>query len=95
MYADDTVLYIHGPSKTVVATKLTNAMVKISESLNQCSLQLNVSKTVGMFFTKTTNSTANPDIVISGEKLQIVTEFKYLGILIDSKFNFNSHITII
>lgn len=93
MYTDDTVLYIHGPSKTAVATKLTNAMVKISEWLNQCSLQLNVSKTVGMFFTKTTNSTANPDIVISGEKLQIVTEFKYLGILIDSKLNFNSHIT--
>ena len=53
MYADDTVLYVHGLTKTEVAAKLTNAMVKITAWLNQCCLQLNVSKTVGMFFSKT------------------------------------------
>ena len=36
--------------KTEVAAKLTNAMVKITAWLNQCCIQLNVSKTVGMFF---------------------------------------------
>lgn len=46
-----------------------------------------------MFFTKTHNSTPNPDILIAGEKVQIVTEFKYLGIIIDSQLNFKSHAT--
>ena len=55
MYADDTVLYVHGLTKNKVAVKLTNAMVKITAWLNQ------------MFF-------------VSGEKLEIVKEFKYLAL---------------
>ena len=43
-----------------------------------------MSKTVGMFFTKTNDSTLEPDVFVSGEKLQVVKEFKYLGILIDT-----------
>lgn len=77
MYADDTVLYVHGLTKTEVAVKLTNAMVKITAWLNQCCLQLNVSKTVCMFFSKTNDSSENPDVLVSGEKLEIVKEFKY------------------
>jgi len=61
-------IYVHGTSKAAVASKLTNAMVKIRDWLNHCSLQLNLSKTVGMFFSKTTNSTADPDIFITVKK---------------------------
>ena len=92
MYADDTVLYVHGLTKTEVAAKLTNAMVKITAWLNQCCLQLNVSKTVAMFFSKTKDSSENPDVLVSGEKFEIVKEFKYLGIIIDSNFNFRAQV---
>ena len=92
MYADDTVLYVHGLTKTEVAAKLTKAMLKITAWLNQCCLQLNVSKTVGMFFSKTNDCSENPDVLVSGEKLEIVKEFKYLGIILDSNFNFRAHV---
>lgn len=92
MYADDTVLYVHGSSKTEVADKLTNLMVKVTTWLNQCCLQLNVSKTLGMFFTKSHKITKDVDILVSGEQIQIVQEHKYLGIHLDSKLNFRSHV---
>lgn len=67
-------------------------MVKITAWLNQCCLQLNVSKTVCMFFSRTNDSTENPDVHVSGEKLEIVKEFKYLGTILDSTFNFRAHV---
>lgn len=37
--------------------------------LKQCCLQLNVSKTVCMFFTKTNSSSVEPDACIRGEAI--------------------------
>lgn len=62
-------------SKPKVATILTNTMVKVTSTwINQCCLQLNVSKTV---FTKTYNSSEDAGILVS-------EEFKYLCIILNS-----------
>lgn len=53
MYADDTVVYVHGSDATSVANKLTNVMGNILNWLSSASLTLNVNKTVAMYFTKT------------------------------------------
>ena len=92
MYADDTVLFVHGRSKDVVAAKLTQAMTRVTTWLQESCLQLNVSKTLGMFFSKANSVSDNPDIYVAGEKLQIVSQFKYLGLLIDSQLSFKGHI---
>lgn len=63
IYGDDTV-YKH--------------MQRITEWLDQSCLSLNTNKTKGTFFTKTKLHT-NTDIFIKSEKIQIVTEFKYLS----------------
>lgn len=92
MYADDTVLYVHGSSAPQVAEKLTQAMIQVTAWLKHSCLQLNTSKTVAMFFTKSHSSLSDePDVFVSGERLQVVTEFKYLGVILDSKLSFNSH----
>ncbi len=54
MYADDTVLYTHAKTAELAAKKLTAAMERITEWLDQSCLSLNISKTKGMFFSKTT-----------------------------------------
>lgn len=93
MYADDTVVYVHGSNITQVAEKLTNSMVNITAWLKHSCLQLNTSKTVAMLFTKSNNNfSVKPGVFLSGERLQIVLEYKYLGVLIDSKLSFKSHI---
>ncbi len=50
-------------------------------------LTVNISKTVCMFITKTKNLSVVPDVFVSGERLQVVSEYKYLGVLIDSKLH--------
>ncbi len=85
MYADDTVIYIHRSSVSQVANELTESLVHVAAWLEQCCLQLNISKTVCMFITKTKNLSVVPDVFVSGERLQVVSEYKYLGVMIDSK----------
>ena len=62
MYADDTVLFVHGKRATEVASKLSAAMEKISVWLNHSCLTLNADKTVTMFFSKAKRSDPPPDI---------------------------------
>ena len=52
MYADDTVLYVHAKSKEQAATKLTEALVHISDWLKRSCLHLNINKTVCMIFSQ-------------------------------------------
>lgn len=47
-------------------------MMKITSWFNQCCLQLTVSKTVCMFFSKGHSVDVEQDILISGERLQVV-----------------------
>ncbi len=49
MYADDTVIFLHGSSAAQIADQLTNSMQHVTEWLKQNCLQLNVSKTVCFF----------------------------------------------
>ncbi len=68
-------------------------MVNITAWLKHSCLQLNTSKTVAMFFTKSNNNfSVEPGVFVSGERLQIVSEYKYFGVLIDSKLSFKSHV---
>ncbi len=45
-----------------------------------------------MFITKTKNLSVVPDVFLSGERLQVVSEYKYLGVLIDSKLSFKAQV---
>ena len=82
------VFFVNGRSKADVVDKLTRSMAQVTTWLRECCLQLNVSKTVSMFFCKTNKPTSDHHIIVAGEKLQIVSEFKYLGVLIDSNLSF-------
>ncbi|KAK0142318.1 putative RNA-directed DNA polymerase from transposon X-element [Merluccius polli] len=91
MYADDTVLYIHTKNKQLAAEKLTAAMVHVSDWLRNSCLHLNTNKTVCMFFSR--NSTdPDTDILIKGNSIQVVSQFKYLGITLDSNLTFQKHV---
>lgn len=92
MYADDTVVFVHANSAAQAADLLSKSMQKITEWLNQNCLQLNISKTVCMFLSKSKSRCVEPDIVVAGERIQVVSEFKYLGVYIDNNLTFKSHI---
>ena len=87
LYADDTVIYVHAKTKQMAADKLNSALEHITNWLSCSSLQLNVKKTVAMFFTKRQcNIVPEPN-----QNITIVPEVKYLGIIIDSNLTFKTH----
>ena len=92
LYADDTLLYTHASTAQLAAEKLASALDGVVEWLDQSCLTLNVSKTKGMFFSKTKLHIPDVNIYIKGEQIETFTEFKYLGVLLDSNLNFEKHI---
>lgn len=67
-------------------------MVNVSKWLSDSCLHLNVKKTVCMFFTKTACNSHEPDVYVSGERLQVMPEYKYLGIYLDSNLSFKKQV---
>ena len=55
-------------------------------------LHFNVKKNVCMFFTKRATDATEPDVYVSGEKLQVLSDFKYLGIILDSNLSFKNNV---
>uniref|UniRef100_A0A8C1JD21 Reverse transcriptase domain-containing protein n=1 Tax=Cyprinus carpio TaxID=7962 RepID=A0A8C1JD21_CYPCA len=92
MYADDTVIFTYAKTAESAAEKLKAATEKITQWLEQSCLSLNISKTKGFFFSKTNVKPPDVDICINGEKIEIVNEFNYLGIILDSNLSFKKHI---
>ena len=92
MYADDTVIYVHAKNKAAAAKKLNKPLVRVTQWLNNNCLHLNIKKTVCMFFEKQPSKTPDPDVFAAGERLQIVTEYKYLGIILDCNLKFKKQI---
>jgi len=87
MYADDTIIFTQARTAELTAEKLKAAMERNTQWLEQSCLSLNIGKTKGMFFSKTNVQSPNVDIFINGEKIEIVNEFSYLGVILDSNLN--------
>lgn len=44
-----------------------------------------------MYFTKQTTVTYDPEVIVNQEKVRVVSDFKYLGIILDSQLSFKKH----
>jgi uncharacterized protein YpmS len=55
-------------------------------------LVLNVNKTKEMIVDFSKNSSHTP-LYIANEQVEVVNDYKYLGVTIDNNFNFNCHVT--
>ena len=45
-----------------------------------------------MFFSKKSSNAQPPDVFIEGEKVTAVSDFKYLGIILDSNLTFKKQV---
>ncbi len=63
----------------------------VSDWLSNSYLHLNISKTVSMYFSQKPTVIPHPDVFVKGEKLKVVSDFKYLGVILDSRLTFQKH----
>ena len=91
IYADDTTLCSTLKVNTD-ATQLNMELNNVSRWLNLNKLSLNVKKTKAMAFHMPQKKIIHPNIQINGSNIEFVDNFVFLGITINNKLNWNSHI---
>ena len=94
LYADDTVMYYAHSSYIELMMTIRDDVHSTSQWLNLNKLTLNTKKTKFMVFGSKTRLRLCDDIpiLINGDIIERVTEFKYLGIYLDETLNFDKHI---
>ena len=84
-FADDTSIYCTGSSLESVCETLETEMISICEWLNNNKLFLNVSKTNYMIMTPSARKSSDEiTIQLNGQKIERVTETKFLGVILRS-----------
>ena len=88
-YADDTALVSLCTNDDV---QYRQEVRNFTEWCNINCLVLNVNKTKEMIIDFSKNSSHAP-LYIADERVEVVDNYKYLGVTIDDNFNFNCHVT--
>ena len=94
MFADDTTLYTSGNDLNTLLTSFKKKLEKLFAWCNFNKLDINWSKTFFMFITnKRINKELPTKIQVDNILVDVVTDFKLLGITIDNKLNFEKYTT--
>ncbi len=92
-YADDTILYSTGPTLETSVMNLQSAFNVFQQALVEHKLVLNPEKTKCMFFSRTHVTNKNIRIhTLENTHIETVESYKYLGIWLDSRLSFRTHI---
>uniref|UniRef100_A0A8K9X1H2 Reverse transcriptase domain-containing protein n=1 Tax=Oncorhynchus mykiss TaxID=8022 RepID=A0A8K9X1H2_ONCMY len=94
LYADDTILYTSGPSLDTVLTTLQASFNATQLSFRGLQLLLNTSKTKCMLFNRSLPAPTRLSNIttLDGSDLEYVGNYKYLGVWLDCKLSFQTHI---
>ena len=90
LYADDILLYVSCNNINELKESLNKDLENISAYFKINNLIFNILKTKVMLFFKYCKLSVN--LTIDSQPIEQVNEFKYLGLIIDSKLSFKSHI---
>lgn len=91
LFADDALLYVVGDSIAECVQKINEDLKRLSNWFEMNKLKLNIEKTKCMVL----NANLDNDILIDNVAIDIVDEIKYLGLIIDNKLSFKSHLNYI
>lgn len=89
LFADDAVIWISGKDMNELLAMLNTELDRVYEYLCKNKLKLNIQKTKCMVIGG--RQTDEIDVIINGEKLDVVDKIKYLGVMVDKKLRFRDN----
>ena len=94
LYADDTVLLNYGKNMINVKNDMQRDLGKIASWCGRNKLSLNIKKTKNMLFGSRhkLKRTKCDKLQINDAKLEFVSQYKYLGVILDSNLAFTKHL---
>ena len=94
LFADDTTVYSSGRNLQLLLCSLEHDLNILDDWFKANKLTLNMNKTVCMLFKGNSQSRTNiQSITINGTPLPFVNHTKFLGIWIDTKLQWNEHVS--
>ena len=95
LFADDTSVFLIGKDYTQLIKSLNEELKKVSRWLNANGLTINLKKTHYMVFHRARIKAKDLNVEMQGNNIDCVTTTKYLGVIIDNKLKWTSHILYI
>ena len=95
LFADDTNVFITGKNIDTMIALMNDELQKIAEWLQVNKFSINIKKTQYMIFSLKTTIITNNEVCINNNILERVYSAKFLGVIVDSKLNWNEHIKYI
>lgn len=95
LYADDIHLFFVGVSFSSLVVPINSTLENIKVWLDRNYLCINSSKTKAMCFGTTSGALSDLGIYMNDVRVDIVHELKVLGIILDSKLDFSSHVNLL
>ena len=92
LYTDGTETCLSSPTLKTAVLKINSNLQNISTWLRNNNLIPNTKKTEAMIVAKKA-STSSADILLNNNKLNVVETFKYLGVTVGSRLNWEPHIS--
>ena len=94
LFADDTAASVQsGKDKEQAQRKMQRNISGIKRWADDWKMKLNAGKTQVMVISSNSKDIAwKPELHLEGMKLEVVSEYKFLGVTIDSDLRFNKHI---
>ena len=97
LYADDTVIYASSKTVNDAFQRVQNDLLALASWCNLNQLTININKTKAVLFgtKKFTTNNNLPQIRIGGELVHYVKDYKYLGVTLDCRLNFEKYAYLI
>ncbi|GFV70817.1 RNA-directed DNA polymerase from mobile element jockey [Trichonephila clavipes] len=92
MYADNTAIFTQNIYNCNIIERLQNYLIRLETWLNDWKIKVNASKSACLLFTRQRCIGNLPHVNIFNLPVPWVTEYKYLGLILDTKLNFAKHI---
>jgi len=92
LFADDTMFYAYGPTTNCAVKRLQNQIDLASTWFKNWKVTINPTKTTAVLYANKIPFHTN-NLQMEGNTIKWSTKTKYLGVTIDSKLHFTSHVT--
>lgn len=89
IYVDDSHLYVTGEDVDECISIVNQELKNLSDWLKMNRLKVNLNKTKSMIINDRVGRRLN--VLMDGVEIEIVSQYKYLGVVIDDRLDFKSH----
>ena len=93
-YSDDTTIVLKGIDLGTLCDRMNIALRLVEQWCLKCKMKINAGKTELMVFTRKRTGWNPRTVRLCGTVLNFATQVKYLGVTLDPKLNFSTHIEL-